>query len=66
MDQYDVTRLGLILAAQSEIEGMKCANDVCKLHQVGPIYTQSNFDQKAQELKNLAHASNDQLKYMSK
>ena len=58
MDAYDVKRLALVLAVQSEIEGMKIYN-LKNPDTVG--YTQNDFDQKAFELRDLANMHNEQL-----
>ena len=44
MNNYDVKRLALILAVQSEIDGMKAENDMCKNYNlVDPKYNEHAF-----------------------
>jgi hypothetical protein len=61
MDSYDVKRLALILAVQAEIEGMKADNENRKQNNHSMAYTDSDFAEKATELRNLAYIHNDQL-----
>ena len=58
---YNVKRLGLILAKQAEIEGMKAANQKAKFVNSGCTYDYDDFQIKAWELEQLAHAHNEQL-----
>lgn len=62
MNEYDVKRLGLTLAIQAEIEGMKSENTLRAQYdgQV-PSYAQHHFDEKAEELRVLAYKHNEQL-----
>ena len=55
MESYDIKRLGLILAIQAEIEGMKIENET------GISYDQRHFDEKAEQLRNLATCHGEQL-----
>ena len=61
MDGYDVKRLALILAIQSEIEGMKAENMQRESLSNAMAYTSEDFDIKAKDLLNLAYAHNEQL-----
>jgi hypothetical protein len=55
-DYYDIRRLALILAVQAEIEAMKVEN----LLNPGK-YTYYDFKDKAEELRSLAYAHNEQI-----
>ena len=61
LDHYTVKKLALVLAVQAEIEGMKAANSFDG--QIGRAidFGQKDFNSKANELENLAHANDDQL-----
>ena len=59
MNEYDVIRLGLILAVQAEIEGMKAESKQCEIQGDSLAYT--DFYKKANELTNLSHAHDEQL-----
>ena len=61
MNSADVKRLALILAVQAEIEGMKSANIERESNGVAIAWDESMFCEKAEELRNLAHAHEDQL-----
>lgn len=61
MDHYDVKRLALVLAVQAEIDGMKAENKQRELWLHELTYKETDFQDKASELLNLAHAHNDQL-----
>jgi hypothetical protein len=61
MNEYDVKRLALILAIQSEIEAMKVRNDLSILNQCPPYYSSDHFDGKATELRELAKLSNSEI-----
>ena len=64
MTDYTVKRLALVLAIQSEIEGMK-AFDLNKNsnHQWDSRcqYTEDQYKEKAEELRNLAYIHDHQL-----
>ena len=60
MDNYTVKRMGLILAVQAEIEGMKAANLVSDLQE----YVGGHFDEKAEEIRNIVNANDYQLDLM--
>lgn len=57
MDTYDVRRLALILAVQSEIEAMKAHNATDHFEK----YSEIEFWDRADQLRNLAALHNDQL-----
>jgi len=62
MDEYyNVKRLALVLAVQAEIEGMKAENEQRKQEDLSPAYTEDQFWQKAEQLRTLAYAHNEQL-----
>lgn len=61
MDNYDVKRLALVLAVQADIEGMKSYNKHREKRGEDVYYTERDFYAKALELRNLAHAHNEQL-----
>ena len=60
MDDYTVKRMGLILAVQAEIEGMKAGN-LIRDHQQ---YSEECFDCKAEEIRNIVNANEHQLDLM--
>lgn len=61
MDHYTVKRLALIMAVQAEIEGMKVVNAYCILLGEKPQYKESDFVDKAMDLRSLAYAHDEQL-----
>lgn len=61
MNQYDVIRLALVLAVQAEIEGMKACNDDRSQLGHSMAYTDTDFCNKAEELRMLAYKHNEQL-----
>ena len=61
MDTYDVRRLALVLSVQAEIDGMKAYNKQRELEGNALGYDQTHFDEKAEELRNLAASHNEQL-----
>ena len=61
MGEYDVRRLALILACQAEIEGMKAENKFREIQDQSLAYGEEAFNDKANELKNLAYAHDQQL-----
>jgi len=60
-DQYDIMRLALVLAIQSEIEGMKAENQTANANGRPAVYSEGHFQQKAEELRILAYKHNEQL-----
>lgn len=61
MTTADVKRLGLILAIQAEIEGMKAHNKVCELNGSTEMYNENTFYKKAEELRDIVNKHDDQL-----
>ncbi len=61
MDRYDVKRLGKILSVQAEIEGMKADNAFCEAYGETPTFKKPDFDEKAELLRLIASAHNDDL-----
>jgi len=65
MNNYDVKRLALVLAIQAEIEGAKLDNQERIYNDIGFSiglnYPPQWFDQKAEELRNLAYLHDEQL-----
>ena len=57
----DVKRLGLILAVQAEIEGMKSENELRKSSGESMAYTGEDFQVKAEELRNISYCHEFQL-----
>lgn len=55
MEQSDVIRLGMILATQAEIEGMKARNEIRRLYDNRPEYDENDFEAKAKELRGLSY-----------
>ena len=58
---YNVKRLALILAVQAEIEGMKAENMQREQQGYSMAWTKTDFCQKADELRNIANAHDEQL-----
>jgi hypothetical protein len=61
MNDYTPKRLALILAVQAEIEGMKAENTQRKQLNQSMAYVDKDFSIKAEELRNLAYAHEEQL-----
>jgi len=61
MNTYDVKRLALILAVQTEIEGMKAENKQREILGNSMAYTEEDFIDKASELRNLSYCHDEQL-----
>ena len=61
MNDYTVRRLALVLAVQAEIEGMKAENMQREQQGYSMAWTETDFCQKAEELRNLANAHDEQL-----
>jgi hypothetical protein len=60
MNHYTVKRLALVLAVQAEIDAMKI--EIAVQHMEGHKTTEGGFFvDKADELRNLAHAHDEQL-----
>ena len=60
-EYYNVKRLALVLAVQAEIEGMKAENKQREIQGDSMAYTDKDFSEKANELTNLAYATDEQL-----
>lgn len=61
MTEYDIKRLGFILAIQAEIDGMKAAN-IYSMYTAEYIqYNNSDFQEKAEELRVIVSKHNQQL-----
>lgn len=56
-----VKRLGLILAVQAEIEGMKVLNQERESNGYAFAYNEEAFTSKADELRNISYCHEDQL-----
>ena len=61
MDEFDVRRLGLILAIQAEIEGMKAENMQRNQLVHTMAYTYDDFREKAEEMREITYRANHQL-----
>ena len=61
MTEYDVKRLALVLATQAEITGMEFDNLLREQHNQTHAYTDSDFVEKAEELRELAYKHDQQL-----
>ena len=60
-DFYNVRRLALVLAIQADIEGMKAENMQRQHLEQSMAYNDVDFHVKAEELRSLAYAHNEQL-----
>lgn len=61
MNEYDVKRLALVLAIQSDIEGMKADNMIRQQNNESFAYNGAEFECKSEQLRSLAYAHNEQL-----
>ncbi len=61
MNEYDVKRFALVLALQAEIEGMKAENTQRELWLHELTYTEDNFKEMAEKIRNLAYCHNEEL-----
>lgn len=61
MTTADIKRLGLILAIQTEVEGMKAENIFREACGSSPAYIEFHFNEKAEELREVANKHDDQL-----
>jgi hypothetical protein len=61
MNEFDVKRLALVLAVQAEIEGMKSDNMQREHLDQSMAWDENSFCEKAEELRKLAYAHNEQL-----
>lgn len=61
MTTADIKRLGLILAVQAEIEGMKAENSYWASLGQSPDYYSQSFNDKAEEIRDIVNKHDDQL-----
>lgn len=61
MNTADIKRLGLILAVQAEIEGMKSENTLRERQGCSLAYDETDFCQKAEEIRDIVHKHDDRL-----
>lgn len=61
MTTYDVKRLALVLAIQAEIEGVKAFNLIRESNGMAIGYDQAQFDDMANQLRDLANKHDEQL-----
>lgn len=61
MKTADIKRLGLILAVQAEIEGMKSENMQREQQGFSMAWTETDFCQKAEEIRDIVNKHDDQL-----
>ena len=61
MTTADIKRLGLILAIQAEIEGMKVENEIIKMKGDLPIYREDSFFQLSINLRDIIHKKDEEL-----
>ncbi len=61
MNEYDIKRLALILAIQTEVEAMKTENLYWSSMKKPLTYLQEDFIKKSEELRELAYKHNEQL-----
>lgn len=61
MKTADIKRLGLILAIQAEIDGMKAENGDRYANDLSPAYVRKDFDQKADEIRDIVYKNDDLL-----
>jgi len=60
-DFYNIRRLALVLAIQAEVEGMKAENQIRMLNNIPLIYGDSEFNEKAEDLRQMAYAHDEQI-----
>jgi hypothetical protein len=61
MDHYDIKRLALLAALQTEVEGMKATNEDRKQQNQSMIYGEVDFSHMAAQITVLAYKHNEQL-----
>lgn len=61
MTTADIKRLGLILALQAEVEGMKAFNKQIELDGASVAYNEQLFNDMANQIRNIVHCHDDQL-----
>ena len=60
-DFYNIRRLALVLAIQAEVEGMKAENQIRMLNNIPLIYGDREFNEKAEDLRQMAYAHDEQI-----
>ncbi len=58
MNEYDIKRLALIFSVQTEVEAMKTENKARELQDLAQAFPSEMFQEKANELQNLAYCPN--------
>ena len=61
MNNFAVTKLGMILSIQAEIEGMKVENDTRISQEMAYAYDESDFQRKAELIKSISLCNEEQL-----
>lgn len=61
MKTANIKRLGLILAVQAEIEGMKSENTLRERQGYSLAYDETDFCQKAEEIREIVNKHDGQL-----
>lgn len=61
MESADIKKFGLILAIQTEIEGMKAENQIRKNLFQSPAYCENDFQMKASEIRDIVYCHDEQL-----
>jgi hypothetical protein len=61
MDHYDIKRLALLAALQTEVEAMKAANEERKQKGESLAYVEADFAYLASQINTLAYKHNEQL-----
>lgn len=61
MNKFDIKRLGLIIAVQAEIEGMKAANARRAAIGGDSVYDEYHFDKRAEEIREIINKKDEEL-----
>ena len=61
MNKVDVIRFGLISALNAEVEGMKAENQNSLFNNYTIAYTDQDFVDKAEEIRDLVYSHDDQI-----
>lgn len=61
MTEATVKRYGLLLALQTEVEGMKVFNKERMTNGEPPGYNEQHFNHMAEQMRNITHAHDDQI-----